>query len=271
MTDVEQSEGGFKWMMPAIAVSVIALAAGGWYAYTKYGKQSAAIESSAAAQTVAIVENQIIPRGEVDIMVANGINPAVARDAAIQRAVLALAADQKYPEDAKLATQSVAREAKAQVFLAKESDALMKAVTDEEIQKWYDANVIADDFKQVRARFYQSASLEDALAVAAAANRGETQAIAKYTSLSKDAGGFVTVGDIPYGLGRNVIKQRLGSYEQPVMTRTGAVSFVVDEVRSKEKPALADVKDNIRRMLANAKLADLITKLRAEMKIELKG
>lgn len=226
---------------------------------------------SAKVPLVAVVGDQAIPRAELDSLLATGMDPAIARDAVIQRAVLAMAADKEFPADADAALGAVVRDAKAQVFLAKKADSLARAITEEDLAAWYAQNIRAEDYQQLKVRFYHSANLEDAREVAQAANAGDRAAIAKYSSLSKATDGFAPVNDVPYDLGRAVGQQKQGVYGEPVMVRTGALSLVLDDKRAKEKPTLEAIKDQIRQILVRTRLAESIGRLRSELKIELRG
>lgn len=240
-------------------------------AWTVPGFFLSAAVPSPATTVVAVVGGQDIPRSELDGLLAAGMDPAIARDAVIQRAVLAMAADKEFPVDAAAAANAVSRDAKAQVFLAKKADSLAAAITEEDLSKWYTENIRAENYQQLKVRFFHTANADEAREVARLANEGDHGARAKYAALSKTADGFLPVVEIPYDLGRSVAQQKPGVFSEPVMVRTGALSLVLDEVRAKEKPTLEATKEQIRQILVRSRLGEAIGKLRAEQKIELRG
>lgn len=252
---------------------IISAGVAGFLLFVIVAAVGATVTFSFAPEGVATVGREVIKKDEVEQMVAAGVNPVIARDSAIQRAILAIAADRDFPVESKVGADAVIREAKAQVYLAKKTEQISASVSDQDVEDWYKKNVSKEDFVQIKARFYLSQSQEDANSVAVAANSGDGKAIAKYTPVSKENDGFVRSIDLPFGLGRDVAKMKAGTFSTPVIVNAGALSVVVDGFKEADLPRLDDAKvsANIKNVIIRQRLGDEIQKLRTATKVELHG
>jgi peptidyl-prolyl cis-trans isomerase C len=150
------------------------------------------------------------------------------------------------------------------------------AVTDEAMKKVYaEATKSMGDEKEVQARHILVEKEDEAKAILADLKKGgDFAAIAK--EKSKDPGSKENGGDLGYfskdqmvpEFAEAAFKLDKGQLSDPVKTQFGWHILKVEDKRNKPVPDFDKVKDQIETFVVRKAQADLVTKLRAEAKIE---
>lgn len=226
-------------------------------------------------QTVATVNGKTIVQEELAGLLANGVDRAVALDRYINKVLAADAARGRYEAESRTMLAAAEREVLANLYLQRRSQELLKAITDAQIAEYYNANVRAEDYAAFRLRYYLTRDQGDAANVRALLDKGDKAAQGRLASLSAgNANGAASDGwlgfqAIPYGLGRVVSGAKTGDIIGPVLVRDGLLLLVLDERRDGKKPALEDVRNEIRSVLADRQLSEELLALRKKAQIQL--
>lgn len=217
--------------------------------------------------TVAIVNGRVIPATEIDLAVRqSGGDRAGAVDSAINRAVFASAGEREFANEASVAVSIATREALASTYLIETSRKLDKALTSDTIKTWYDKNVLADDYKLIKARYILTTTNEVAQAAADSARAGNS---ANFQPLAK-GDGFLVSRAMPYGIGPSLSKLKAGDVAGPAIVREGYLVVYIDAVKPGEVPTIEASTAAIRQILVQDALAEKLKDLRAEATITLK-
>jgi peptidyl-prolyl cis-trans isomerase C len=154
------------------------------------------------------------------------------------------------------------------------SAAAKSGVTDEAMKKVYDDAAKAQKPEQeVRARHILLATEEEAKAALKRVRGGEDFAKVA-TELSKDPGseggdlGFFTKDKMVPEFAEAAFKLDVGQISEPVKSQFGWHIIKVEAKREKPFPTFDQVKDQVARYLGQKSQADMISKLRAEAKVE---
>lgn len=155
-------------------------------------------------------------------------------------------------------------------------DVAKTAVTDAEMKKVYaEATKAMGDEKEVHARHILVEKEDEAKAILADLKKGgDFAAIAK--EKSKDPGSKENGGDLGYFAKDQMVpefaeaafKLDKGQLSDPVKTQFGWHVLKVEDKRSRPVPEFEKVKDQVEQYVVRKAQADLVTKLRAEAKIE---
>lgn len=164
------------------------------------------------------------------------------------------------------------RKAMQDVFIGGE---LLKRVTDADVEAYY-AKEIQDgpDDEEVRARHILLDSREAADAVVVALNDGvdfETLAKERSKGPSGPSGGdlgYFTKDAMVEPFANAAFKMQAGQMSAPVKTQFGWHIIKVEDRRSKPKPALVDVRDQIFQILIGEARQDIYAKMRGEADVE---
>lgn len=279
----------------------------GWLFHPPAADSAAAADAATAgASVVASVDGKTIVADELGPLLNAGVDRAIALDRTINKVVAAEAARSRYADAARTALVSVEREVLAQLYLQRRSQELAQAVTDADIAAYYEANVRAEDYAGFRLRYYLTRDAADAANVRALLDRRDPAAQARLSPLAPAPaaaagtgngagtgtaaaggatgaansstaaatpgpgnGGFIALSSIPYGLGRVVREAKAGDVIGPVLVRDGALLLVLDEKRPGTRPALDEVKAEIRAVLADRRLGEELQALRRQARINL--
>lgn len=217
----------------------------------------------AAAEAVALVGNAPVTADAVAATAA-GQDAVHARDNAVQRQVLALAAQERYPDESKRLAAVAVADAQAQLFLSRRTQELRDAVTSADVQAWYDSHVSASDFVRINARYYLTQDAADA---------DQAYADAKAGRLTR----FAAVGDgkplllaqLPYSTGELLRDAQPGSVQPPLQVRDGYLVLYVVSRDAGTVPPVEQLRERIVQTLALERLDADIAAHRAATAIRL--
>ena len=217
---------------------------------------------------IATVNGVPVTESEVAPILAQGADRAVAVDRYINKVLAAEAGRRDYSDEARAALRAAEREVLAQLYLRRKSEDLARSVTDDKIKDYYDKNVKDEDYAQFKLRYYLSQDQADANRVRELADKGDKDALAKFTPVKK-GDEYSSTAEIPYGLGTVVKRAKSGERIGPVMVRDGLLILSVDEVKAGERPKYETVKEEIRSVLVSRQLNDLLSSARKSASITL--
>lgn len=238
------------------------------------------------SHVMAVVDGKEITAGQLDSM-ANDIDPGLARLPDQQRrlTVLKIYVDMKALSDAAVKDgldktpeyekrMAVMRENVLQQIYFK--DKIVDKISDADIKARYDKEIAALPKEQeVHARHILVKTKEEAEAIIKRLEKGEKfEDIAKKDSTD---GSAAMGGDLGYFSHGQMVKPfedaafslKIGEYTKtPVESPFGWHIIKVEDRREKQPPALDDVKDALRSMIARDRYREVIESLRAKMDIK---
>lgn len=217
---------------------------------------------------IATVNGLPVTEAEIAPIMALGADRAVAVDRYINKVLAAESGQREYVDEARTAIRAAEREVLAQLYLRRKSEDLAKAMTDEKLRDYYEKNVKDEDYSKFRLRYYLSQDQADAVKVRDLAEKGDREALAKFSAVKKGEE-YSSVAEIPYGLGQVVKRAKAGDKVGPVMVRDGLLILIVDEVKAGERPKFETVKEEIRSVLVSRQLNDLLASARKSASITL--
>lgn len=274
-------------LKPAIiAVLAIAVLGGaGWLLYSRgilpgSGAKPAAAAFPAAPAAVrpvdglrvlAEVNGQNITAEEVDPLIRQGVDRAVAIDRYVTRLLAADAARDLYPDASRAAQEAAEREVLANLFINRRSAELLQSVTDAEIDRFYKEQVKDSDYASYKLSYYLTQDNIDAATMVRNLENRDAEARSKFVPVSEEGDGFIPLARTPYGLGQLVATAKAGDYLQPVRVRDGLLILHVEQVRPGKKPEKTpEVKEEIRRLIAQRRLSDELLERREKAQVKLK-
>lgn len=292
-TDASEAPSRNPAKLGLVALVVAALVGGGWYLYSQGklpglgGKAPAAAASAPAGaagtrpasvrpeeglRVLAEVNGKTITAEEVADATANGLDRAIAVDRYVTRVLAAEAANDLYPDAAKAAKAAAEREVLANLFLQRRSDELLQAVTDKDIDQFYKEQIKDADYASYKLNYYLTQDDIDAATMERNIEANDAEAKAKFRPVpSNAADGFVPLAQTPYGLGQLVASAKVGDYLRAVRVRDGFLILHIEQVRPGKKPEQTkEVKDEIRRLIAQRRLSDELLERREKAQIKLK-
>jgi hypothetical protein len=271
------------------ALVVAALVGGGWYLYSQgklpgLGGKPAAPAAAAAQpsrpsarpedglRVLAEVNGQSITAEEVAPATVNGLDRAVAVDRYVTRLLAAEAANELYPDAAKAAKAAAEREVLSNLFVQRRSAELLQEVTDKDIDQFYKDQVKDADYASYKLNYYLTQDDIDAATMERNIAGGDTEAKAKFKPVPGNAAdGFIPLAQTPYGLGQLIASAKVGDYLRAVRVRDGFLILHIEQVRPGKKPEQTkDIKDEIRRLIAQRRLSDELLERREKAQIKLK-
>jgi parvulin-like peptidyl-prolyl isomerase len=256
-----------------IAIAAAALAASGIaIAIAKPGILNLSGPSrSASTQTVlATVNQQTITSSDLESFMAHGMAKAEAIDNAVNRSLTAEAARQLWPADAQALSDTAAREALSNFYLRKRFAEIQKAVSDQDISRYYQTNVTDELYSGHVLKYYLTQDAKDAAEMAEAAKQNNGASLTKFSWVNKEADHAVLPAGVPYSLYQQVKTMQQGQTLGPFRVREGLLFLHLDERKPGKRPDLPQVKDEIRNILAQQQLESALKELRAQAQIQLK-
>lgn len=232
--------------------------------------KAAAAAASPVDQTLAVVNGKSIVADEIAGQLASGVERAVAIDRTINKAVAADAARSVFPEQARDALRTAEREVLASLYLQRRTQELMQAIDDTQVAAYYADKVHDEDYAAYTLRYYLTRDPADAASVKALLDSGDRAAQSRLAPLSANGQRQLPPQAVPYGLGQIVRKAKAGEVVEPMLVRDGYLLLVLDERRDGRKPALAEVKNDIRAAMADRQLGDELREWRQKARIELR-
>ena len=268
-----------------VALLVLALGGGAWYLYSQgklpgLGGKAAPAAAQAAKPVVppvdglrvlAEVNGKSITAEEVAPALQSGLDRAVAVDRYVTRLLAAEAASEMYPDAAKAAKAAAEREVLANLYLNRRGAELLQAVTDADIAKFYKEQVRDADYAAYKLNYYLTQDDLDAAAMERNIAADDAEAKAKFVPVSREGDGFIPLANTPYGLGQLVASAKAGDYLRAVRVRDGFLILHIEQVRAGKKPEqTAEVKDQIRSLIAQRRLSDELLERREKAQVKLK-
>ena len=262
----------------ALVLSAFALAAckvpglGDDAAATPADKASA----SGGAVVVATVNDAQITDRDIAPLMAGGLDRANAIDKTVNRVLAGQLGQKFYKSAVAEAMHTVESEVAANVFANQKGSELLKAVTDAEIQSRYTAIVKDADFTTYQLDVGLFASEDDARTAAQGLiNNPRGEDAKKFKALVPgknpyEPGGYLLRSDIPYNLGVMVAKLKPGEFTPPLMIREGVLVLRLRDAKANPKPELKDLKEGLRRGMADERLGQMLLDARKEAKISIK-
>lgn len=152
-----------------------------------------------------------------------------------------------------------------------------KAISDKELQAFYDKQVVGADSKEYKTRQILVKTEESANAIIKKLNDGanfeETAKKESKDPSGKDGGdiGWTAPTQMPADYYKAVQKLKKGTLTQkPVKTKFGFHIIKLDDSRKRQAPPFADAKEQIRSIIQRQRVQQYIVKLRNKAKIEVK-
>lgn len=219
---------------------------------------------AAPADAVALVGTVPVTADAVAASTAPGRDAVHARDNAVQRQVLALAALERYPDESKRLAAVAVADAQAQLFLAQRTKELRDTVTPADVKAWYDSHVSASDFVRVQARYYLTQDAADADRAYADAKAGR---LTRFAAVGN--GKPLLLAQMPYGTGELLRDAKPGSVQAPLQVRDGYLVLYVVSREPGTVPPIEQLRERIVQTLALERLDADIAAHRAAIPIRL--
>jgi PPIC-type PPIASE domain len=259
-----------------VNLSLVFVAATALVAYAMWNHARAVTPAVSAApqlnasSVVATVDGHSITELEISGIEAAGVDRANALDRTINKVLLEELSRKVYPQESQLALEGSAREVLAQLYVSKRTAELTQAISPADVQRFYDANVKAEDYGMYKVRFYVTQDPKEADQLNAAIQSGsfkDTGNIFKPVTNSADE--FTTAQDLPHGLGQIVKGMKPGAYSGPLTLRSGITSLRLDDSRPGARPELTKVADRIKELVVAQRLSDELSRAHRQAHIEL--
>jgi len=252
-----------------VLASAAAAAYAGYIPMPRVGAKSATPASS--GKVSAVVNGESIYVSELQPVISQGVDPALAVDRYVNKVIAADMARQAYPQESSEAMRAADRDVLAQLFVAKRTADLRAGVTDAEVKAYYDANVKADDYASYQVKVLTTADQQEAEKIANDIAAGKAADYAQRFKLITDAAdGFATANQFPYGLGAVVRSLKKGEFSKPLGLRNGFTILSLVDVKANPKPELAAVGEEIKTVIVSQKLTDQLVAARHSAKVELR-
>ena len=94
-----------------------------------------------------------------------------------------------------------------------------KAVSDDDVKAYYDANVLDQNFQQWKVSYYLSNDQKDVQQTLEKLKKGEKDALDQLKPLVEQGDGYAVAQALPYNLGRVVSKMKKGEFSEVLRLR----------------------------------------------------
>lgn len=171
------------------------------------------------------------------------------------------------------------RDILARGYVERKSKEIAAAITANEIDAYYRANLSAGMFNKYKLKFLILPTSEEADAFAAEFQSDKKTAVAKMTAFrpaaipatnNPPAVEWVRAGDLPYGMGTLVATMKKSELSGAKITREGFIMMFLEDIEEGRMPKIAEVGPEIRRILLEKHLKEEILALRKKADIRLK-
>lgn len=233
--------------------------------------QSLALPPADAGEprVVARVNGKPVSEMEIAPLMRSGLDRAIVVDRYINKVIAAEQGLMLYPQEAEAAIRSARREVLATVYTTRRMQELRDAVTDAEIKKFYDENILEDNFRQWKVSYYLTTDPKDIESTRDKILRNDRKALEQLVPLVEQGDGYLAAQAMPYGLGRVVSKMKKGDVSEVLRLRNGLMILRVEERRQLDRPKMPDIKDQIVETLALQKFNRELEQARRSAKVEL--
>ncbi len=250
----------------------------GWTAFQGPSSPSVSPVASAFAagdssgqsdRQVASINGMKITEMELGGMLQSGVDRAIVIDRYINKVVAAERGREMYVEEAKAALRAAEREVLSTLYTTKRMDELRKAVSDDDVKAYYDANVLDQNFQQWKVSYYLSNDQNDVQQTLDKLKKGDKDALDQLKPLVEQGDGFAVAQAMPYNLGRVVSKMKKGEFSEVLRLRNGLLVLKIEDSKQLKKPTLEELKQDIVQALALEKFNAELEQARRQAKVEL--
>lgn len=250
----------------------------GWTAFQGPSNPSVSPVASAFAagdssgqsdRQVASINGMKITEMELGGMLQSGVDRAIVIDRYINKVVAAERGREMYVEEAKAALRAAEREVLSTLYTTKRMDELRKAVSDDDVKAYYDANVLDQNFQQWKVSYYLSNDQNDVQQTLDKLKKGDKDALDQLKPLVEQGDGYAVAQAMPYNLGRVVSKMKKGEFSEVLRLRNGFLVLKIEDSKQLKKPTLEELKQDIVQALALEKFNAELEQARRQAKVEL--
>ena len=250
----------------------------GWTAFQGSSSPSVSPVASAFAagdssgqsdRQVASINGMKITEMELGGMLQSGVDRAIVIDRYINKVVAAERGREMYVEEAKAALRAAEREVLSTLYTTKRMDELRKAVSDDDVKAYYDANVLDQNFQQWKVSYYLSNDQNDVQQTLDKLKKGDKDALDQLKPLVEQGDGYAVAQAMPYNLGRVVSKMKKGEFSEVLRLRNGLLVLKIEDSKQLRKPTLEELKQDIVQALALEKFNAELEQARRQAKVEL--
>lgn len=218
---------------------------------------------------VASINGVKITEMELGGMLQSGVDRAIVIDRYINKVVAAERGREMYVEEAKAALRAAEREVLSTLYTTKRMEELRKAVSDDDVKAYYDANVLDQNFQQWKVSYYLSNEQNDIQRTLEKLKKGEKDALDQLKPLVEQGDGFAAAQALPYNLGRVVSKMKKGEFSEVLRLRNGLLILKIEDSKQLKKPTVEELKQDIVQALALEKFNAELEQARRQAKVEL--
>ena len=275
---------GIPFAKQKLTLSVAALGLAGlvsWAGWTAFqGPSSPSVSPVASAfaagdssgksdREVASINGMKITEMELGGMLQSGVDRAIVIDRYINKVVAAERGREMYVEEAKAALRAAEREVLSTLYTTKRMEELRKAVSDDDVKAYYDANVLDQNFQQWKVSYYLSNDQNDVQQTLEKLKKGDKDALDQLKPLVEQGDGYAVAQAMPYNLGRVVSKMKKGEFSEVLRLRNGFLVLKIEDSKQLKKPTLEELKQDIVQALALEKFNAELEQARRQAKVEL--
>ena len=275
---------GIPFAKQKLTLSVAALGLAGlvsWAGWTAFqGPSSPRVSPVASAfaagdssgksdREVASINGMKITEMELGGMLQSGVDRAIVIDRYINKVVAAERGREMYVEEAKAALRAAEREVLSTLYTTKRMEELRKAVSDDDVKAYYDANVLDQNFQQWKVSYYLSNDQKDVQQTLEKLKKGEKDALDQLKPLVEQGDGYAVAQALPYNLGRVVSKMKKGEFSEVLRLRNGLLVLKIEDSKQLKKPTVEELKQDIVQALALEKFNAELEQARRQAKVEL--
>lgn len=272
------AQGRNKIIMGTAAFALLGLVC--WAGLTVFGgaapnsgSVSPVANANAAAKgsdtVLASINGMKITEMEVGGLLQQGIDKAIVIDRYINKVIAAELGREMYVAEAKATLLAAEREVLSTLYTTRRMEELRKAISEDEIKNYYNANVLDQNFQLWKVSYYLTADVADAQKTLASLKKGDKDAEGQLKPLVEQGDGFAAAAALPYNLGRVVSKMKKGEYSDVLQLRNGLLILKVDESKQIKKPTVEELKQDIVQALALQKFNEELEQARSKAKVEL--
>jgi len=250
----------------------------GWTAFQGSSSPSVSPVASAFAagdssgqsdRQVASINGMKITEMELGGMLQSGVDRAIVIDRYINKVVAAERGREMYVDEAKAALRAAEREVLSTLYTTKRMEELRKAVSDDDVKAYYDANVLDQNFQQWKVSYYLSNDQNDVQQTLDKLKKGDKDALDQLKPLVEQGDGYAVAQAMPYNLGRVVSKMKKGEFSEVLRLRNGLLVLKIEDSKQLKKPTLEELKQDIVQALALEKFNAELEQARRQAKVEL--
>lgn len=275
---------GIPFAKQKLTLSVAALGLAGlvsWAGWTAFqGPSSPSVSPVASAfaagdssgksdREVASINGMKITEMELGVMLQSGVDRAIVIDRYINKVVAAERGREMYVEEAKAALRAAEREVLSTLYTTKRMEELRKAVSDDDVKAYYDANVLDQNFQQWKVSYYLSNDQKDVQQTLEKLRKSEKDALDQLKPLVEQGDGYAVAQALPYNLGRVVSKMKKGEFSEVLRLRNGLLVLKIEDSKQLKKPTVEELKQDIVQALALEKFNAELEQARRQAKVEL--